>query len=194
MTTVLIKQGLSATVRGVVLCIPLLATTHCGVDAPPRPSSSSPVGAPSAPPSPLPLSGLQRLTIALDPGCATTFPASRREREYTISFSATPGQQKIPAFVGSRMFYLGGSLSTGYQPLLVVDYAPPSATFILTMGEYVTDYEMLQVYGQALLAPLLPKPACGDFSGTVNLLYANNLELSYSCTSQGHRLCLSDVD
>lgn len=187
-------QGVTAVVRGLVLCPLLLAVTHCGVDPPARPSSSMPLPTPSPTPAPLPLSGLQRLTIALDPGCADTFPASRRERAYTIRFSATPSHEKIPAFVGSRMFYLIGTLSTGYRPLVVVDYTPPNATFMLTMGEYVTDHEMLQVYGQALLAPLLPKPACGSFSGTVNLFYTNNLELSYSCTSQTHRLCLNDAN
>jgi hypothetical protein len=176
----------------VVLAVVLLAS--CGGRSPVASSRPSATPAPSPSPVPFAFTGLARMTVAVDPSCADSFPASRREREYVVSVPPTSNPEVLPAFVDARVYHGSGTiLGGGYRPMLRLRYIPPDGAADLDFGEFVSDHERMMFLGTASFAPFLPLPSCARFDGTVSLSN-DGLSLEYGCASRNHRVCVSDLE
>jgi hypothetical protein len=152
--------------------------------------------APSARPVQFPFSGLVRMIITIDPECAGSFPASRREREYVLSVppDSDADSEVLPSFVDATVYYGSGTiLGGGYRPTVMLRYLPPSAAAELDFVELVTNHELMRFYGTASFSPFLPLPSCARFDGNV---YLSNtiLSLDYVCASPNHRVCVDNLE
>jgi len=173
-----------------------LAAGGCGAGSPV--SSSAPVATPAPPvsPAPVPFVGVSKMIITIDPECAGSFPASRRDREYFVSVppDANGDSEVLPSILNAEIAYGSGtSLGGGYRPIMRLRYQPTGAAVELDFVESLNAHESMRFYGAASFSPFLPLPSCTRLDGDVYLTNTA-LSLEYACASRGHQICLRSLE
>lgn len=176
--------------------VAVLVAGGCGAGSPV--SSSGPVATPAPPASPAPVAfvGIMKMIVAIDPDCAGSFPASRRDREYLVSVppDSNSDSEVLPSILNADIAYGSGTiLGGGYRPIMSLRYQPTGAAVELDFVESVNTHELMRFYGTAFFSPFLPLPSCTRFDGNVYLTNTA-LSLDYVCASQSHQICLRNPE